>query len=187
MVINKGWFMARNRNNYSGDRDTEENFNVNDKYAVTGESEFSRESTIPFDDDEVLSERHYTFGPLEYHGRKQYRSREPRSEPSFSSGFRGKGPKGYVRSDERIKDDVSNALYRSTVVDATEIEVFVEQGTVTLKGLVNSRDQKRMAEDAVEHLPGVKDVFNEIRVKRPFDSHDKKSPHGLTDNITGLN
>lgn len=177
--------MARN-SNYSRDRDTQENFNPDEKYSVTGESEYSRESTIPYDQDEVLSERHYTFSPLELHGRKHYRSREPRSEPYLGENMSGKGPKGYRRSDEMIKEDVSLALYRSPAVDASDIEVFVNGGTVTLKGSVKDRDQKKMAEYTVEGLPGVRDVFNEIRI-RTDDELRRPSPNGLIDNITGLN
>lgn len=177
--------------NYSQDRNSEENYNVNDKYSVTGESEFSRESTVPFDQDEVLSERHYTFGPLELHGRKLSRFREPETEPtdqglySERKSFRGRGPKGYRRSDESIKEDVSEALYRSSDVDASEIEIFVSKGIVTLKGFVNDRGQKRSAETAVEYLAGVEDVFNELRVRN--QQTPKDSGYGLTNNITGLN
>lgn len=177
--------------NYSQDRKSEENYNIDDKYSVTGESEFSRESTVPFDQDEILSERHYTFGPLELHGRKLSRSREPETEPTdqrrrlVEKNYRGRGPKGYRRSDESIKEDVSEALYRCSEVDASEIEVFVSQGTVTLKGFVNDREQKRSAENAVEYLSGVEDIFNELRVKNQRSS--EKSRFGLTNNITGLN
>jgi hypothetical protein len=185
MVINKGRFMPRN---YSEDRSSEENFNINDKYSVTGESEFSRESTIPFDEDDVLSERHYTFTPLESHGRQYSRSREPESEPFERQGFRGRGPKGYRRSDENIREDVSEALYRSSEVDASEIEVEVKAGQVTLKGFTQDRAQKKAAERAVENLSGVEDVRNEIRVKRQDSQDDDyKTRYGLTNNITGLN
>jgi hypothetical protein len=178
--------MAINMKNYSRDRDSEENFNANDKYDISGESEFSRESTIPFDEDEVLSERHYSFGPMEFYGRKQSRAREPRSEPLSSQNFRGVGPKNYKRTDEMIKENVSETLYRSTAVDASDIEVFVTHGTVTLKGSVFSRDQKKMAGYAIEHLAGVKDVFNELRVKKD-EPAPRKNPNGLMDNITGMN
>ncbi len=175
--------MARN---YSQDRSSEENLNVNEKYSVTGESEFSRESTVPYDQDEMLSERHYTFGPLEFHGRQLNRSREPETEPTYRPGYRGRGPKGYRRSDETIKEDVSEALYRSSEVDASELEVHVSSGNVTLKGFVNDRTQKKLAERAVENLSGVEDIFNEIRVRNP-SGVETESRYGLTNNITGLN
>lgn len=181
--------MARNTRNYSRDRDTQENFNYDEKYSETGESEFSRDSTVPFDQDEVLSERHYTFAPLEMHGRKRFRTREPRTEPSYQRSYRGLGPKNYSRSDDKIKDDVSETLYRSTAVDASDIEVFVDEGTVTLRGTVNSRDQKKMAEYSIEHLAGVKDVYNELRVRKEDlnNRNPEESRFGLTNNITGMN
>ncbi len=176
--------MARNPNNYSQDRNSQEDYNFSDKYSVTGESEFSRESTIPYDQDEVLSERHYTFGSLENVARKHSRSREPRSEPL--SDYRGRGPKGYRRSDETIREDACEALYRSSEVDARDIEISVEKGIVTLKGFTQSRHQKRMAEAAIENLAGIEDVYNEIRV-RSGEENIKPGKNGLIDNITGMN
>lgn len=176
--------MARNPNDYSQDRDSQENYNNNDKYSITGESEFSRESTIPFDQDEVMSERHYTFGPLENISRRHFRTREKRSEPQRFD-YRGRGPKGYRRSDETIKEDVSEALYRSSEVDASDIEISVENGIVTLKGFVVDRNQKRLAEETIENLSGIDDVFNELRVRDGQDS--KPGKYGLMNNITGMN
>ncbi len=176
--------MARGTN-YSGEKDTEENVNASDKYSPTGESEFSRESTIPFDQDEILSERHYSFTPMESIGRKRSRTREPRSEPSHDV-FRGRGPKGYKKADSKITEDVCEALYRHTGVDASFIEVNTLAGVVTLKGTVPSREQKRLAEEAVEHIGGVIEVRNEISL-RQNDSRSKPSRFGLTDNITGMN
>jgi osmotically-inducible protein OsmY len=79
--------------------------------------------------------------------------------------FFGKGPKGYKRSDERIREDVCEALYRHPDVDASEIEVSVSGAEVTLKGTVEDRRAKRMAEDAAEGVSGVDNVRNEIRVQ----------------------
>ena len=78
----------------------------------------------------------------------------------------GKGPKGYKRSDDRIKEEVCEALSRSPEVDASDIDVMVKEGMVTLSGTVESRMAKREAEMCVEHLSGVEDVHNEIRVKK---------------------
>lgn len=78
----------------------------------------------------------------------------------------GKGPKGYQRSDDRIKEDVSEALYRHPAVDASDIEVKVQSGTVTLTGTVEDREMKRMAEDAAEHVMGVTNVLNLLTIHR---------------------
>ena len=79
--------------------------------------------------------------------------------------FTGRGPKGYVRSDERIRDDVSDRLEQHGEIDASEIEVRVSNGEVTLEGTVEDRWMKRMAEDLVEDCSGVKQVNNRIRVQ----------------------
>jgi osmotically-inducible protein OsmY len=78
----------------------------------------------------------------------------------------GRGPKGYTRSDETICEDVCERLTRSGGVDASEIEVGVGDGEVTLNGWVDDRDQKRTAEDLADGAPGVRDVHNRIRIRR---------------------
>jgi osmotically-inducible protein OsmY len=77
---------------------------------------------------------------------------------------KGKGPKGYSRSDDRIRDDVNDKLSDDSYVDASEISVSVSSGEVTLTGMVNSRQEKRRAEDLAEEVSGVKNVENRIRV-----------------------
>ncbi|TDE84916.1 BON domain-containing protein [Deinococcus sp. S9] len=81
--------------------------------------------------------------------------------------YRGKGPKGYQRSDDRIKEEVNEALEDEHGVDASDIEVQVQNGEVTLTGTVSDRNQKRLAEDCVERVRGVKDVHNQLRVQPP--------------------
>jgi hypothetical protein len=78
--------------------------------------------------------------------------------------FAGRGPKGYQRSDERIREDVNDRLTDHPAIDATEIEVRVTAGEVTLSGTVESRRVKRLAEDIVDSVRGVRDVHNELRV-----------------------
>ncbi len=78
---------------------------------------------------------------------------------------RGKGPRGYTRSDDRIREDASDKLSDDPMVDASDIEVTVENGEVTLSGEVSSRQAKRQAEDCVDHVAGVRHVQNNLRVK----------------------
>ena len=78
----------------------------------------------------------------------------------------GRGPRGYRRSDDRIREDVSEVLTRDPDVDATDIEIVVLEGEVTLSGDVDDRRTKRRAEDLVERCAGVHDVHNQLRVKR---------------------
>jgi hypothetical protein len=53
-------------------------------------------------------------------------------------------------------------------VDASEIEVTVSQGVVTLTGVVEDRSAKRAAEDIAEEVLGVDDVRNELKVRHGF-------------------
>lgn len=78
---------------------------------------------------------------------------------------RGRGPRGYTRSDERIREDVNDRLTDDGWLDASDIEVQVSSGEVTLTGQVSSREEKRRAEDIVEQISGVKNVQNSLRVK----------------------
>src|SRR5437868_14493003 len=79
-------------------------------------------------------------------------------------GFRGLGPKNYQRSDERIREEVCERLTDDDYVDASGIEVSVEQGVVLLAGSVDDRRTKRRAEDVAESVRGVKDIQNQLRV-----------------------
>ena len=90
------------------------------------------------------------------------------------SGHTGKGPKGWQRSDESIREKVSECLERDSQVDASEIEVSVKDAIVTLSGKVDDRRSKRRAENMIENLPGVKDVRNELWVDQSFFQQAKE-------------
>ncbi len=78
---------------------------------------------------------------------------------------RGRGPKNYVRSDERIREDISDRLADDPHLDASDIEVQVQNGEVTLTGTVDHRQSKRRAEDRAEDVSGVKHLQNNLRVR----------------------
>jgi hypothetical protein len=80
--------------------------------------------------------------------------------------YSGRGPRNYHRSDERILDEINDQLTRDPRIDASDIEVRVNNGEVTLSGTVDHRNDKRLAEDIAESCSGVQDVQNQIRVKR---------------------
>ncbi|WP_057660419.1 BON domain-containing protein [Pseudoxanthomonas dokdonensis] len=77
---------------------------------------------------------------------------------------RGRGPKGYKRSDERISEDLNEKLTEDPLLDASEITVSVKEGVATLQGSVENRWMKHRAEDVADSCSGVKDVRNEIRI-----------------------
>ena len=70
-------------------------------------------------------------------------------------------------------------------IDASDIDVQVQGGEVTLNGSVRTRDEKRFTEDVVERISGVRDVNNHLKVK-PADevigtARSGSSVLGLTD------
>ncbi|MBJ7574770.1 BON domain-containing protein [Luteimonas sp. MC1828] len=80
------------------------------------------------------------------------------------SGFRGIGPRGYTRTDERIREDVCEGLCDSDDINAADINVDVSGGAVRLSGTVPNRAMKHLAEDIAESCSGVRDIENSIRV-----------------------
>jgi hypothetical protein len=86
----------------------------------------------------------------------------PSNAKSRTIGAEGRG--GYKRSDQRVQEDVSDRLYDDPYVDASEIEVSVVGGEVTLGGTVDSRHARRRAEDIAEGVSGVTHVQNNPRV-----------------------
>jgi hypothetical protein len=99
---------------------------------------------------------------------RSYERRSLRGEEGWQDGpsHAGKGPKGYRRSDERIREEVSERMSDHPGLDASELEVDVRDGRVALRGEVDERRFKRLAESCCDDVPGVEDVANEIRVRR---------------------
>jgi hypothetical protein len=91
--------------------------------------------------------------------------RDDRRQDASAGAHRGRGPKGYRRSDERIHEDVCERLTEDPFIDASNVEVVVKDGEVTLNGTVSSRGLKRRAEDLAELASGVAHVQNNLRVQ----------------------
>lgn len=105
-------------------------------------------------------------GGSQFGGGRSSGQQEPEGgQPNYS----GRGPKDYQRSDERIREEISDRLTDDHRIDATEISIQVSSGQVTLSGTVMDRDQKRQAEDMAERISGVREVTNNIRVSRQQD------------------
>ena len=91
---------------------------------------------------------------------------ERRRRRDEERSHRGRGPRGYARSDDRIREDVSDRLTDDPYVDASDIEVTVSGGEVTLTGHVEHRAARRRAEDLAESVSGVSHVQNNLRVRQ---------------------
>lgn len=133
---NNDWSRNRNRSQYDRDhrRDDNENWWERTKDKVSGW----------FSDDDDADRRD--------------RSR------NYGVSHRGKGPSDYRRSEDRIREDICDRLTDDDRVDASNISVQIDNDAVILSGTVNSREEKRRAEDLVESISGVRNVENRLRV-----------------------
>jgi hypothetical protein len=91
---------------------------------------------------------------------------------------RGRGPKGYTRSDDRIREEVCDRLTDDPVVDASDVEVNVSNCEVTLSGTVDNREERRRAEDCAERVSGVTHVQNNLRVKQALNQQKQQGGQG---------
>ncbi len=96
------------------------------------------------------------------HGAREWSSVEGWRVPGPHAG---RGPRGYQRSDERIREEINDRLTAHGLIDATEVECRVASGEVTLTGFVDSRAAKRAAEDLTEDIHGVREVHNQLRIR----------------------
>ena len=102
------------------------------------------------------------------------------AEQRREEDHRGRGPKGYKRSDDRIRDDLNDRLADDRFIDASDIELIVAAGEVTLTGVVANREMRRRAEDLAERISGVTYVQNNLRVRQAGSG----SSAGITADVT---
>jgi BON domain len=138
--------MKRRSQNYSSEGATEENFNNEGKYSLTGESAFSRNMSLSFDSGEEFFMNNFDDGLnkrlVDFSG----------SEAVF------------IRPDIKIKEDAIEAISLSDEVTSA-INVTVEEGILTLEGEAEDRKEKNSAERLVGLIPGVVNVVNLLRVR----------------------
>ncbi len=103
------------------------------------------------------------YAPPDWMGPSSYEARREWRETSYV----GRGPRGYTRGDERIREDVCDRLTEEPRIDASDIEVKVASGEVSLAGSVRTREEKRFTEDVVERIVGVREVNNNLKVRPP--------------------
>jgi len=87
----------------------------------------------------------------------------PLSRPEGT--YRGRGPRGYVRSPARIYEDLCDRLTDNPFVDASDIEVGIAGTEVTLNGTVNDPIALRQAQAIAEEVAGVTHVHNRLQLR----------------------
>lgn len=109
--------------------------------------------------------------------------------PRLAGPHRGKGPKNFTRSDERLKEHVNELLMEHDEIDATHVDVEVKNGEVSVTGTVEDRQQRRAIEDLVECMAGVKDVHISIKIADRDQRHTgaNSRPHNTMSDTTPAN
>jgi len=78
----------------------------------------------------------------------------------------GERTAGEAIDDKTLTSRVKDALDGDTTHKYPEVKVAAFKGTVQLSGFVNQSEQKDRAADVAKNVPGVKDVENNITVKK---------------------
>jgi osmotically-inducible protein OsmY len=85
------------------------------------------------------------------------------STPTFS--LKGRGPKGYARSDSHIRHALEEALAADPTLDPSDVELTVKDGIVTLSGRVAGYRARCAVVAAAEAFVGaaaVKDALETV-------------------------
>lgn len=88
------------------------------------------------------------------------------------SSFKRVGPKGYKRSDDRLREDICEKLTEDERIDATDIDVIITNAEVTLNGTVHTKEERRRAELLIDDIIGVTHVQNNLRIKGEGDTRN---------------
>lgn len=185
--------MARHRERYSPDED---DHGIGDIARRNAESDY-REQFGTGRRTQNTPEDYGTTRAPEPFDRSSYRDEYGRYDERYGEersrfpgrGYRGRGPRNYVRSDERIAEDLNERLWDADDVDASDVSVEVKDGVVTLRGNVEQRWIKHRIEDMADACAGVKDIRNEIRVQPrnewPYDKGIAPGSAGGTSGRSG--
>ena len=92
---------------------------------------------------------------------------------AHSHSYKGFGTSGYKRSDNSIEEEVCELLMHTVGLDVEDVFISVTNGIIKLSGSVKSRQEKFIIEDIAEHVSGVIEIENHIRVlKNPLPDSD---------------
>lgn len=93
--------------------------------------------------------------------------------PDLDRAYR-RGPKGFRRSDERLKEELAERLMYRNDIDCSDVTLDVKDAKVTLEGNVPERWMRYAIDDVAESVIGVDDVENRIRVQPTPDRSEAR-------------
>jgi len=84
------------------------------------------------------------------------------------ASYRGRGPRGYRPSDERLREIICERLTDHPRIDASDVEIDVQSGIVHLSGAIPDHAMKQALLELVGQIYGVSGVVDRINV---LESH----------------
>ena len=79
--------------------------------------------------------------------------------------YSGVGPRGYDSAGDPTGQEISSRLTQHGQIDASDIEITLDNGEVLLEGTVADDETKRLVEEALESISGVTSVQNMLQVQ----------------------
>jgi hypothetical protein len=128
---------------------------------------------LPFEDDFDLDEIKLSPEKGESYPYHHPSRRTPSRDSDLSRGESGTDwnrgisnfNSGYLKkSDEKLKEKVSEVLLNSLEVDASDIVVNVKDGVVYLEGDIKTKSMMNVAIDLILSIPRVEDVFTRLKI-----------------------
>ncbi len=77
---------------------------------------------------------------------------------------------GYPRMDALIEEEITERFSRHWSLDASDIDVSVEDGVVTLEGSAGGCGDRKLAEGIVDAVMGVKGIQNRLSVRHDIQA-----------------
>ncbi len=74
------------------------------------------------------------------------------------------------RNDDDILDEIEEVFFQSPILNSLQLDVKVENGIVTLEGVIENKLMGFEAESVVSEVEGVREVINLLTVRPYFSS-----------------
>jgi osmotically-inducible protein OsmY len=84
-------------------------------------------------------------------------------------GYEGSGAADRRRADRTVTTDICARIATHDALDPIDVLVRTQHGVVMLTGVVDTRHDRRLAEQLVREVAGVKDVLNHLGTRTQYE------------------
>lgn len=75
-----------------------------------------------------------------------------------------RGPEGYRRSDERIREIITDMIQTDPAIDSRDLDIKVHEGRVRLTGYIPDADAEKRISAVIQRVPGIKEIESELKI-----------------------